>query len=255
MFTGPALFSGSLVHRRYFPKRHALCYAVTDVLLDVDQLESLNASTFFFGYNRKRLFSIADRNHGPGDGTSIAVHVRELMGRLKTSKPVKRIYMLCYPAVFGRVFNPVTVYFGLDDEGEWQAVVYEVNNTFGQRHSYAIAVEEGREHSATKQLYVSPFNPVEGEYHFNVNRFEDGLRLNISLFEQGKFKLCARFDGKERPFSQTELLKSLFGLVIQPFKVIVGIHWEAARLYVKGLRLKPRPVHASFSSTIDSNGT
>ena len=255
MFTGPALFSGSLVHRRYFPKRHELHYHVADVLLDVDRLENLNTSTKLFGYNRKRLFSIADRNHGPGDGTAIAAQVRTLMDGAKTRQPVKRIYMLCYPAVLGFVFNPITVYFGLDAAGEWQAVVYEVNNTFGQRHSYAMAVEEGRAHATAKQLYVSPFNSVEGEYHFNVQRFADGLRLNISLFEQGKLKLCARFDGKEHPFSQTELLKSLLRLMIQPLKVIVGIHWEAAMLYVKGLRPKPRPLHPRFSTTTRLDGT
>ena len=255
MFTGPALFSGSLLHRRYFPKRHELHYHVADVLLDVDQLQNLNTSTKLFGYNRQRLFSIADRNHGPGDGTSIAVHVRALMDGLKTRQPVKRIFMLCYPAVLGFVFNPITVYFGLDASGEWQAVVYEVNNTFGQRHSYAMVVEDGSAHVATKQLYVSPFNAVAGEYHFNVQRFADGLRLNISLFENSKLKLCARFDGKERPFSQTELIRSLFGLMIQPFKVIVGIHWEALRLYVKGLRPMPRPWHDKFKTTTHTNGT
>lgn len=255
MFAGPALFSGSLLHRRYFPKRHELHYRVADVLLDVDELPSLNTSTKLFGYNCKRLFSIADRNHGPGDGTAIAVHVRALMDSLQTRQPIKRIFMLCYPAVLGFVFNPITVYFGLDVAGEWQAVVYEVNNTFGQRHSYAMAVQEGCEHIATKQLYVSPFNSVTGEYHFNVQRFADGLRLNISLFENGKLKLCARFDGKQRPFSQTELIKSLLGLMIQPVKVIVGIHWEAAQLYFKGLRPKSKPVHARFSTTTHGDGT
>ena len=255
MFGGPALFSGGLLHRRYLPKRHELRYQVADVLLDVDQLESLNKSTMLFGYNRKRLFSVADRNHGAGDGTPIATQVRALMDGLKTRQPVKRIYMLCYPAVLGFVFNPITIYFGLDEAGEWQAVVYEVSNTFGQRHSYAMAVEEGKAHSAAKQFYVSPFNPVEGEYHFNVQRYSDGLRLNISLFEQGKLKLCARFDGKEHPFSQTELIKSLVRLMIQPAKVIVGIHWEALRLYLKGLRPMPRPWHDKFTSTTHPNGT
>ena len=254
MFTGPALFTGSVLHRRYRPKRHELRYQVADVLLDVDQLESLNTSTLLFGYNRRRLFSVADRNHGPGDGTPISAHVRKLMERAGPRQPVKRIFMLCYPAVLGFVFNPITVYFGLGEAGEWLAVVYEVSNTFGQRHSYAMAVEEGTSHRAAKQFYVSPFNPAEGEYHFDVQRYEDGLRLNISLFEQGKLKLCARFDGKERPFSQTELLKGLMGLLFQPLKVIVAIHWEAAKLYVKGLRPVPRPWHAKFSTTTHLDG-
>ncbi len=254
MFVGPMLFSGSVLHRRYFPKRHELRYRVADVLLDVDQLENLNTSTWLFGYNRRRLFGIADRDHGTGDGTPITTYVRALMDGVKTLRPITRIFMLCYPAVLGMVFNPITVYFGLDEAGEWQAVVYEVNNTFGQRHSYAMVVEKGKSHVAAKQLYVSPFNSVEGEYHFNVQRFADGLRLNIALFEQGKLKLCARFDGKERPFSQSVMFKSLLLLLIQPAKVIVGIHWEAAILYIKGLRPKPKPLHARFSTSTHSKG-
>ena len=255
MFTGPALFTGSVLHRRYRPKRHELRYQVADVLLDVDQLESLNSSTLLFGYNRRRLFSIADRNHGPSDGTPIAAHVRKLMDGIQTRQPVKRIFMLCYPAVLGFVFNPITVYFGLGEAGEWLAVVYEVSNTFGQRHSYAMAVEEGTPHSAAKQFYVSPFNPAEGEYHFDVQRYEDGLRLNISLFEQGKLKLCARFDGKETAFSEAELIRGLVRLVMQPLKVIVAIHWEAAKLYLKGLRPMPRPWHEKFKITTHSKGS
>ena len=123
MFTGNAIFKGKLMHRRYRPKRHELAYQVADVLVDVDQLESLNRSSRLIGYNRRRLFSIDDRNHGPGDGTPIAQHVRGLMETLKLAEPVSRIFMLCYPSVLGKVFNPLTVYFGLAADGRWLAVV------------------------------------------------------------------------------------------------------------------------------------
>ena len=249
MFTGNAIFKGKLLHRRYQPLRHELSYEVADVLVDVDRLDDLNASSWFFGYNCRRLFSIADKNHGPGDGTSISKHVHGLMAGLQLAEPITKIFMLCYPAVFGKVFNPITVYFGLSDDGQWLAVVYEVNNTFGQRHAYVLPVTAGTAQRADKCLYVSPFNKVEGEYGFSVERPAGAMRLNIALFEQGKLKLTARFEGRETPLTDGALLRGLARLVFQPIKVVAAIHWEALKLYIKGLRTTTRPAHARYDIT------
>jgi uncharacterized protein len=249
MFAGPAIFSGTLMHRRYQPMRHGLSYQVADVLLDVDQLEQMNTTSWLFGYNRKRLFSIHDKNHGPGDGTAIAKHVRDLMQGLDLEEPIARIFMLCYPAVLGRVFNPITVYFGLAKDGQWQAVVYEVNNTFGQRHSYVLPVSDGTGHKTEKCFYVSPFNNVEGEYRFNVERRLRHLRLNIALFEQGKLKMAARFEGNETALTDTALLRGLLRLTLQPMKVWAAIHWQALQLFFKGLRPTIRPGHPRFAAS------
>jgi hypothetical protein len=243
-----ALYVGKLMHRRYAPVRHELSYNVADTFLDVDRLPELDGP--IFGYNRPSLFSIRDRNHGPGDGTPIAAHVRALMGKLKLDLPVHKVFMLCYPAVLGKIFNPLTVYFGYAGDGELQAVIYEVNNTFGQRHSYAVAVNKGAPHVAEKRFYVSPFNPAEGEYRFSLDITGQHLRLNIALFEQGRLKLAARFDGQERPFSKLTLLRYFTLLALQPLKVMAGIHWHAARLWLKGLRLVPRPVHNRFETNM-----
>jgi DUF1365 family protein len=249
MFSGNAIFKGLLLHRRYAPARHELSYQVADVLVDVDRLEELNRSSWLIGYNRTRFLSINDHYYGPGDGTPIAVHVRGLMSALELAQPVARIFMLCFPAVLGRVFNPLTVYFGQSDDGEWLAVVYEVSNTFGQRHAYSMAVEKGQAHSAKKCFYVSPFNAVEGEYRFAIERRGEHLRLNIALFETGRLKLVARFEGDEQPLTDGALLKSLLRLGSQPIKVVAAIHWEALKLYLKGLRPTPRPYHAAYAAT------
>jgi DUF1365 family protein len=249
MFSGNAIFKGQLMHRRYLPTRHELFYQVADVLVDVERLEDLNRKSWLFGYNRRRLFSVDDRNHGPGDGTPIATHVRGLMHGLELSEPIARIFMLCYPAVLGKVFNPLTVYFGLAVDGRWLGVVYEVSNTFGQRHSYVLPIVDGAAHRADKCFYVSPFNGVDGEYHFSVERHADRLRLNIALFEAECLKMVARFDGQETPLSDMTLLSGLARLALQPVKVVAAIHWESLKLYLKGLRPMARPAHARFAAT------
>ncbi len=245
-----ALYFGQVMHRRYWPVKHELRYNVTNILVDVEELEDLNRKLFLFGYNRFSVFSIQDANHGPGDGTPIAKYARELMDRLESKNPVQRILMLCYPAVFGWVFNPITVYLGLDAAGQLAAVIYEVNNTFGQRHAYATVVDPMTSHRIDKQLYVSPFNSPKGEYRFSLDCSDNRLRLNIALFEDTKLKLCARFEGRQRDFKDANLARNLVSLAVQPIKVITGIHWEALKLYLKGLRAVVRPAHAPFSVTI-----
>lgn len=245
-----SLCVGEVMHRRYQPLRHELRYQVANLLVDIDELPQLSKKSWLFGYNKFSLFSVQDKNHGPADGTSISKHVRALMDALPTNQSVKRIFMFAYPAVFGRVFNPLTVYFGFSADDELVAMVYEVNNTFGQRHSYAVAVSGQETHTATKELYVSPFNAVAGDYHFRVTLSQGHLRLNIALFEGTTFKLCARFDGNQTKFSDAALMQSALSLLWQPIKVIGGIHYEALKLYLKGLRIAPRPAHAKFASTI-----
>jgi DUF1365 family protein len=252
MFAGNAIFKGALMHRRYQPTRHELRYSVADVLVDVDQLEDLNQKSRLIGHNRRRLFSIDDKNHGPGDGTPIAQHVRRLLQQLDLAEPIARIFMLCYPAVFGKVFNPLTVYFGHAADGRWLGVIYEVSNTFGERHSYVLPVQ-GAAHKAEKCFYVSPFNKVAGEYRFSIEHEQGHLRLNIALFEADKLILAARFDGREQPLSDFALLCGALSLATQPLKVVVGIHWEALKLYLKGLRPTSRPAHGRFKATATPN--
>jgi DUF1365 family protein len=255
MFTENAIFTGKLTHRRYLPVRHELAYEVADVLVDVDRFDELNSSLWLIGHNRRRLFSIDDKNHGLGDGTSIAVHLRQLFATLKLDAPIKRIFMLCYPAVLGKVFNPLTVYFGIGADGHWLGVIYEVSNTFGQRHAYVLPVDDGNRQRAEKCFYVSPFNKVEGEYRFNIERTAGTLRLNIALFEQDKLKFTARFEGQETPLTDRALLNGLMHLALQPMKVWVAIHWEALKLYLKGLRPTARPSHAAYAITSNVDRT
>ena len=255
MFTANAIFKGKLIHRRYLPVRHELAYEVADVLVDVDRLDELNSSSWLIGHNRKRLFSIDDKNHGLGDGTSIAAHLRKLFATLELGAPIKCIFMLCYPAVLGKVFNPLTVYFGLGADGRWLGVVYEVSNTFGQRHAYVLPVDDGNRQRAEKCFYVSPFNKVEGEYRFSLERTAGALRLNIALFEQDRLKFKARFDGRETPLTDRALLRGLMRLALQPMKVWSAIHWEALKLYLKGLRPTARPPHAAYAITSNVDRT
>ena len=162
------LYEGEVVHRRLAPVSHELRYRVYNFFADVDELPDLARRLKLFSYNRFNLFSIDDRKHGPGDGTPIHEFVWSLVRAAGKDDTVKRIFMFCYPRVLGYVFNPLTVYYGVDAADRLCLMIYEVNNTFGERHSYVIPVDESGTQSCDKKFYVSPFNPVEGHYEFRT---------------------------------------------------------------------------------------
>ncbi len=249
------LYWGPVTHRRYHPVRHALRYSVFSIFVDVDQLNELKNISPLVGYNARRFLTVRDQDHGPGDGTPIARHVWGLV-RKHHELGVQRIFMLCFPRILGRLFNPLTVYFAVDAKDNPVLMIYEVSNTFGQRHSYVVPVPEDGVHCTDKQFYVSPFNAVEGEYRFRLHRLGQSLRLDIAHFVGAELLFSARIEGDRRPLDTSQITAAAFALIVQPLKVWGGIHWEAFKLYLKGLRPKERPEHSRFdvSGPIHSSG-
>jgi hypothetical protein len=236
------LYRGEVVHRRLAPVRHELRYSVYNFFADIDELSNLDKSLKFFSYNRLNIFSIEDRKFGPGDGTPIREYVWSLVKKSAAGNDVTKICIFCYPSVLGYVFNPLTVFYAFNSAGCLRLMIYEVNNTFGQRHSYVIPVDETSHQSCNKKFYVSPFNKVEGHYDFNFQTPGEELKLGIRLTNSEGPCLNAWFSGTRFPLSDGALLKSFCSLPLLPFKIVGGIHWEAAKLWLKGMRLEKRPV-------------
>ena len=165
--------------------------------------------------------------------------------------------MLCYPRILGYAFNPLTVYFGLDGNGAVRLVIYEVNNTFGERMTYALSAGPARggvlSQSCRKQLYVSPFNSDKGDYSFHLTAPGEDLTLGVALRDGDGPLLKAYFHGHREPLSDSMLLKAMARTGWMTVKVIAGIHLEAARLWLKGLKLVRRPAPPSNPISYGSN--
>jgi DUF1365 family protein len=235
------LYHGEVVHRRLNPVRHELRYKVFNIFADVDRLAETAGRLRLFSYNRLNLFSIMDRNHGPGDGTPVNAHAWKLMRAADGGPEIKRIFMFCYPSVLGYVFNPLTVYYGFDADSRLRLMIYEVNNTFGGRHSYVIPVGREFAQEAPKHFFVSPFNAVEGHYTFHFTAPEEKMALGINLTAGGKPILKAYVSGARQTLGDRNLLRAFLGIPFLTLKVIGAIHLQALRLWWKGLGLKPRP--------------
>lgn len=256
--TASALYEGFVVHKRVRPIAHALRYRVFTLLLDCDELPNLDRKLRLFSYNRFNVCSLYDADHG--DGTPLPAYLRKIAAQSGVTT-IDRFLMLCYPRMLGYGFNPVTVYFGVDHDGAFQLIIYEVNNTFGERQTYVVpvgdtvsggtvpgaTVSEGSANvsqSCEKTFYVSPFNSAEGRYRFNVTSLGDEFTLGIALHNAEGPVLKAYFRGARAPLTDKALFSALGRMGWLSVKVIVAIHIEAMKLWIKGLRLVKRPKRA-----------
>ncbi|HLL18615.1 MAG TPA: DUF1365 domain-containing protein, partial [Rubrivivax sp.] len=160
------------------------------------------------------------------------------------------VCLLTMQRILGYAFNPLNVYFCYTPQGELNVVLYEVNNTFGERHSYLIEVQGAGRHgglieqSCAKRLHVSPFLALDMDYRFRLTApVVEGRPLSIGVAAhdaQGPV-LVARFDAERRPLSDAALAATLLSHPLLTLKVVWAIHWEALRLLIKGLRFFPKP--------------
>ena len=245
--TGPAfgLYHGLVRHRRLRPKHHHFTYRVFSTVLDLDRLAVTAEHLRLFSFNRFNLFSFHERDHGDGKG-ALRHWVDAQCAKAGLPRPA-RIRLLCYPRVLGYVFNPLSVYFCHADDGTLQAVMYEVNNTFGDRHCYLFVLggSDGARkilrHDCEKEFYVSPFIDMRMRYHFRCT--EPGEKVAVAIHEtdsDGDF-LHAGFSGRYRPFTDRTLLRAWIRHPLMTLKVIAGIHYEALRLWQKGAKFHKRP--------------
>jgi uncharacterized protein len=235
----PAVYVGKVVHRRLRPVAHHLEYTVASVLVDVNQM---NALPSLLRYNRFGLFGLYDADQGvKGSVEPLREFAWRQMREHGAPAEVARVLMLSYPRILGYTFNPITVFFGLDDGDKIRMIIYEVHNTFGGRHIYPagpFAPGDDTFGNAEKAFRVSPFNKVEGHYGLRVSAPGETVAVGVSLTTLEGPLLNAYFAGKRKPLNNATLLKVFFSLPLMTFKVMAGIHWEALKLWLKGLKLQ-----------------
>ncbi len=248
-----AFFTGHIAHRRFSSPGHHLRYKLAYVLVDLDRTDEANQLSRHLGFNRSGLMSVAAKDHGDGR-TDLAGFIRDLLHKYDISEEATRIALLTLPRMFGYVFNPISVYFLYDAHNALHHVVYEVNNTFGERQFYVCPTLDDagiHRHSSDKAMYVSPFMDETGGYDFTLRPPGEQIKLGIYYKDKdGKELLRADLALSHVPVTNASALGILARFPLMTLGVVVGIHWNALKLLVKGARYRvhtPRPEITSTS--------
>ena len=248
-----ALYVGSVMHRRLHPRVHHFRYRAFWFLLDLDEVDALPATTRLFSHNRLNLFSLYDTDHGDGSATPLRSQVERQLREAGVDLAGGRIDLLCMPRTLGYAFNPISIYFCHQADGALVALIYEVHNTFGERHSYVIGVRSHGgtlHHQCRKALYVSPFMDMNLRYEFRVAAPDQRIAVGISARTPNEPVMSAVLGGTRQPFSDRALIGVFMRMPAITIKVIAAIHFEAMRLWLKGLRLRSRPAPPARMTTV-----
>ena len=233
------LFSNIVIHQRFMPFKNRFKYSLTSFYIYYDELKSLDASVSFFSYNKFNIFSFHEKDHGYRDHRSLKQFVTDILSNNSIKYNNVKLSILCFPRILGYVFNPLSVIFCFEQD-ELIAILYEVKNTSNEQHTYCFfnknfSIKKIYQHHCKKNFYVSPFIEMDCYYKFSTQVPTDKLSLLIEQFncKDDKILLASQM-GKIIYFTSATILKSFFQHPLMTFKVILGIHYQAMKIYFKG---------------------
>jgi DUF1365 family protein len=238
-----SLYVGRTTHSRLTPRPHSFSYRLFQLLMDIDRVDEAVEGLKAMRHGRFGLFAFDERDHGARDGTSLRVWAETKLVEAGIAASAARIRLLSFPRVLGFVFNPISIFFVEAGDGRLEAVIYEVNNTFGQTHAY-VAPAAGapcERQEADKKLYVSPFYRVEGAYRFLVTPPAETFDLVIARTVDGRPDFTATLKAERRELTDAALVTLFFAMPLMTLGVVAAIHWQALILWVKGAPFGARP--------------
>jgi DUF1365 family protein len=229
---------GNVRHRRFEPRAHEFQYSLFMAYLDLDELERVFAGRWLWSTRRAALARFAREDHLGDPSVPLAEAVRALVAERTGERPAGPIRLLTHLRYFGYVFNPVSFYYCFDRNELLQTVVAEVNNTpWGERHCYVVPTRA----TTQKAMHVSPFMPMDLQYHWRFGSPGERLAVHMTLERAGERVFDASLALEREPIGNGVLLRHPF----MTAKVIAAIHWEALRLWLKRVPFHTHPAKVS----------
>lgn len=240
------ILSGAVMHERHFPVKYRFAYRVFSLLLDVDELPDTSKRLRLFSHNRFNLFSFYDRDHGRGTNAPLRPWLDRILRQHGIDLEGGRVQILSFPRVLGYVFNPLSIWYCRHRDGTLRAILCEVSNTFGERHSYLLhqqgdALSWPVKAEKQKVFHVSPFIDMNARYRFRLRASRNRLSVLIHEFKDRDLMLVASLAGRLQPVSDLRLLYVAFAYPLLTLKIVAMIHWQALKLWLKGARFYPKP--------------
>ena len=249
-----SIYNGTVIHKRFKPKTHYFKYNVFSLLIDLSELDQLNNKIKFFSYNKFNLVSFYEKDHGDRDGKSLIDWVKKNLDDNNVNSENIKIKLLCYPRILGYVFNPLSVFYVYDIDERIICILYEVKNTFGEQHTYIFRVNDDKnlyQHNCLKKFHVSPFIEMDCKYFFRILKPGEKISVIIDQYQTDEKILYASQDGKRVDFSTKELIRSYISHPLMTFKIISAIHYEAFKLWVKGIKFIKKKIKIKNNITFE----
>lgn len=238
----PQLLTGNVMHKRLLPKVNAFTYGIYYLAFPLSQIYDLPIA-----YNKPGALSFYDKDHGNWDGSNLQAWARDIL-RDYNSPADGEIVLICMPRVLGYVFNPVSFWLCHDKDGQLRAVLCEVHNTFGEKHTYVCAhgdhrpIERDDILTAEKLFHVSPMLEREGHYTFRFDSRGNQYSVWIDYYDgDGKKQLVTALSGRYENMTQRSIQGIFWRYPLVTFKAITLIHWQALKLLSKGIKYIRRP--------------
>jgi len=249
------IYNGQVIHKRFKPKVHSFKYNVFSLLIDLSELEILDKQVNLFSFNKFNLISFYNKDHGERDGSSLVEWVNKNLKKSNITIKNIKIKILCYPRIFGFVFNPLSVFYVYNSKDDLISILYEVKNTFGEQHTYIFRVEKDTnliQNNCSKKFHVSPFIEMNCHYFFRLLKPGNKISVIIDQYDNSDKILYASQDGVRTDFNSKYLIKSYLKHPIMTFKIIIAIHYEAFKLWTKGIKFVKKKINIKNNISIEN---
>ena len=252
------LYLTTIIHERFLPFHHKFKYFVPTLFIDNSELNILKKKLVLFSINSFNIFSYYERDHGYRDHRTLEEYVKINLQKYKIKFSILKIKILCFPRIFGYVFNPLSIIYCYDKD-ELIAIFYEVKNTSNEQHTYLFKRRKNSsnhflQHQCKKMFYVSPYIGMKGLYKFTNKMSDVKISINIDLVNEKNEKiLTASQYGKAAEFNSFTLLKFLSFNPLFGFKIILSILFESVRIVLKGGKYYARQKKPIDSISFEGN--
>ncbi len=246
------LWSGQTLHKRYFPFEREFRYALVLIDVDIDRLEEAGRMSRLFAVNRPGLFSFHEGDHGSaGVARSLRSWADDLFAIAGVNLRGGMIRLVTFPRHFFYKFAPLSLWYGYGRDGSLQGIIYEVRNTFGERHCYVAATEGARSvHFADKNFHVSPFFDVSGQYRFTLRAPGNLLDVVVENMKDGTRTHLANIKARMLEATTGNFLKLAMRNPMSTLGVTAGIHWQALLIWLRGAKYRAKPAKPAHAATV-----
>lgn len=241
-----SIYRCKVYHDRRKPKKNSFSYNVFMFSIDLDEIELLARKFTLFGYNSFNVFSFFDKDHfkkskTEQQGQTIKQKLEEYLIENGIKQP-KNVKLVTHLRVLGYVFNPVSFYYCYDSNGNVYCVIAEVTNTYGEMKMYLLESEENGYFQDVRQklFYISPFTQLDDFLKLKIGLPGKKLKVYIDDFKDAEIKIKTVLSGKKQKLTNLLLLKYIFRFPLITLQIISLIHWQALKLWLKGVKYIPK---------------